>query len=182
MQDFKELKQKIKDTEEWLQKEFSQIRTGRATPTILDGVMVEAYGSQMPIAQMATVMSEDPRTLRIAPWDQGNVKPIEKAIQISNLGLSVVVDDKGLRVSFPALTTESRNNFVKIAKTKLEDAKVAVRQERNKANDILNAGKKDSSISEDDAARGKEMVDKLIKEAGDKFDVLFAKKEAEILD
>ncbi len=180
--DFKELKQKIKDTEDWLAKEFSQIRTGRATPTILDGVLVEAYGSQMPIAQMATVMSEDPRTLRIAPWDNQNVKPIEKAIQISNLGLSVVVDDKGLRVSFPALTTESRNNFVKIAKTKLEDAKVTVRQERNKVNDDLNNKKKEGTISEDDCQRARTEVDKLIKEGGDKFDQLFAKKEKEILE
>ncbi|MES2059530.1 MAG: ribosome recycling factor [Patescibacteria group bacterium] len=175
--DFKDLKQKIKDTEEWLAKEFGQIRTGRATPTILDGVLVEAYGSQMPIAQMATVMSEDPRTLRIAPWDNGNIKPIEKAIQISNLGLSISVDDKGLRVSFPALTTESRNNFVKIAKQKLEDAKVALRGERNKANDAM----KNAEMSEDDIARSKLEVDKLIKEGSDKMDILFAKKEEEIL-
>jgi ribosome recycling factor len=182
MQDFKELKEKIRSTEEWLQKEFSQIRTGRATPMILDSIFVEVYGSQMPISQVATISSEDPRTLRIAPWDSQNIKPIEKAIQTSNLGLSVGVDDKGLRVSFPALTTESRNNFVKIAKAKLEDAKVAVRQERNKANDAINAGKKDGSISEDDAMRGRETVDKLIKEAGDKFDSIFAKKEEEILN
>lgn len=175
------LKQKIKDTEAWLAKEFGQIRTGRATPAILDGVLVESYGSQMPILQLATVMSEDPRTLRIAPWDSQNIKPIEKAIQTSNLGLSVAVDDKGLRVSFPALTTESRNNFVKIAKQKLEEAKVALRQERNKVNDDLNAKKKDSEISEDEAARGRAEVDKLVKDAGEKFDQIFTKKESEIL-
>lgn len=181
MQDFSNLKKEIKDTEEWLSKEFGQIRTGRATPAILDGILVESYGSQMPILQLATVISEDPRTLRIAPWDSQNIKPIEKAIQTSNLGLSVAVDDKGLRVSFPTLTTESRNNFVKIAKAKLEEAKVALRQERNKVNDDLNAKKKDSEISEDEAMKGKTEVDKLIKEAGESVDKLFAKKEQEIL-
>ena len=181
MQDFGGLKQKIKSTEEWLQKELGQIRTGRATPAILDSVLVESYGAQMPIAQLATVMSEDPRTLRISPWDAQNIKPIEKAIQTSNLGLSVAVDDKGLRVSFPSLTTESRNNFVKIAKTKLEEAKVALRQERNKMNDDLNAKKRDSEISEDEAAKGRTDVDKLIKEASDKLDQAFEKKEKEIL-
>jgi len=175
------LKQKIKYTEEWLGKEFGQIRTGRASPAILDGILVESYGTQMPILQMATVMSEDPRTLRIAPWDNANVKPIEKAIQTSNLGLSVAVDDKGLRVSFPQLTTESRNNFVKIAKQKLEDAKVTIRQERNKVNDDLASKKKDGSMSEDEVMRAKTEVEKLIKEVGDTLDKFFAKKETEIL-
>lgn len=182
MYDFSKFKQKIKDTEDWLSKEFGQIRTGRATPTILDGVFVEVYGSHMPISQVATIATEDPRTLRIAPWDATNIKPIEKAIQTSNTGLSCAVDDKGLRVSFPPLTTESRSNFVKIAKSKLEDAKVALRGERNKVNDELNTEKKDGTMSEDDVMRAKTEVDKLMKEATDKLEALTDKKEQEIMN
>ncbi len=181
MYDFTHFKKQIKDTEEWLQKELSQIRTGRATPAILDGITVDAYGSMVPISNVATIGSEDARTLRIAPWDSSNIKPIEKAIQVSNLGLSVSVDDKGLRVSFPPLTTESRGNFVKIAKAKLEDAKIAIRQERNTINDKIMSGKKDGTMSEDEVTRAKGEVDKFVKEGTDKLEAYTKKKEEEIL-
>lgn len=180
--DFKDFKNKIKGAEEWLAKEFSQIRTGRATPAMLDGVFVDVYGSQMPVNQVANVSIEDPRTLRIAPWDASNIKAIEKAILVSNTGLSVSVDDKGIRVSFPPLTTESRGNFVKMAKTKLEDAKVTLRQERNRVNDELNEKKKNSEMSEDEVARAKTEVDKLIKEGTDRLEALAVKKEEEIMN
>ena len=181
MHDLGQFKQKLKDTEEWLSGELGQIRTGRATPTILDSIMVEAYGSMVPISNVATIASEDPRTLRISPWDASNIKPIEKSIQTSNLGLSVAVDDKGLRVSFPLLTTETRTGFVKIAKAKLEDAKVAERGERNKVNDDLNSKKKEGSMSEDEVMRAKSDVDKLIKESTERLESMTAKKEQEIL-
>lgn len=182
MYNFTDFKQKIKDAEEWLAKEFSQIRTGRATPAMLDGVFVDVYGSQMPVNQVANVAIEDPRTLRIAPWDSSNIKAIEKAILISNTGLSVSVDDKGIRVSFPPLTTESRGNFVKIAKSKLEDAKVTLRQERNRVNDDLNNKEKESEMSEDEVARAKTEVDKLIQEGTSKLEALAVKKEEEIMN
>ncbi len=182
MYNFSDFKNKIKDTEEWLAKEFSQIRTGRATPAMLDGVFVDVYGSQMPVNQVANVSIEDPRTLRVLPWDSSNIKAIEKAILISNTGLSVSVDDKGIRVSFPPLTTESRGNFVKIAKSKLEDAKVTLRQERNKVNDDLGNKKKESEMSEDEVTRAKAEVDKLIKEGTEKFEILAVKKEEEIMN
>lgn len=181
MYDFSHLKSQIKDTEEWLSKEFGQIRTGRATPMILDGLSIEVYGAFMAISNVATISSEDARTLRIAPWDSQNIKPIEKAIQTSNLGLSCATDEKGLRVSFPPLTTESRTMFVKIAKAKLEEAKVALRQERNKVNDDLGTQKKDGTMSEDDVMRAKTEVDKFIKEGTDKLEILTDKKEQEIL-
>lgn len=181
MYDLGSFKQNLKYTEDWLQKEFGQIRTGRATPAVLDSVTVEAYGSIVPISNVATIASEDPRTLRISPWDASNIKPIEKAIQTSNLGLSVSVDDKGLRVSFPQLTTESRSSFVKIAKSKLEDAKVTERGDRNKVNDELNTKKKDGSMSEDAVMRAKTEVDKLIKESTERLEALTKKKEEEIL-
>lgn len=182
MYDFTAYKNKIKDTEEWLTKELSQIRTGRATPTVLDSVRVEAYGSEMPVVQVATVVSEDARTLRIAPWDNAMIKPIEKAIQLANIGLSVAVDDKGLRVSFPALTTETKAQFVKMARQKVEDAKVALRSERNKINDDINDQKKNGELPEDDAIRARSEVDKLTKDAGDRFDVHGDKKEKELME
>ena len=176
-----ELKQNLKNIEEWVSKEFSNIRTGRATPSILDSVKVESYGSMMKIQEVATVASEDARTLRIAPWDSQNIKPIEKAIVASGLGLSVSVDDKGLRVSFPPLTTESRTAFVKVAKQKLEEAKIKVRQERNKIIDDLEKKKKSGEMGEDDVMRSKNEVEKIIKEANDNLEKHFSKKEAEIL-
>lgn len=182
MYDFSSFKNKIKVTEDWLSKELSQVRTGRATPTILDSVRVDAYGSEMPIQNVASVSSEDARTLRISPWDNSMVRPIEKAITVADLGLSVAVDDKGLRVSFPVLTTETRGQFVKMAKQKVEEAKVALRQERNKVNDDLQNSKKAGSLGEDDFLRAKIEVDKLTKEAGDKFDLLCDKKEKEIME
>ena len=176
-----ELKQNLKNIEEWVSKEFSNIRTGRATPSILDSVKVESYGSMMKIQEVATVASEDARTLRIAPWDSQNIKAVEKAIIASGLGLSVSVDDKGLRVSFPPLTTESRTSFVKVAKQKLEEAKIKVRQERNRLIEDLEKKKKSGEMGEDDVMRSKNEVEKIIKEANDNLEKHFSKKESEIL-
>ncbi|MEI8337620.1 MAG: ribosome-recycling factor [bacterium] len=176
-----ELKQNLKNIEEWVSKEFGNIRTGRATPSILDGVKVESYGSFMKIQEVATVASEDARTLRIAPWDSQNIKAVEKAIIASGLGLSVSVDDKGLRVSFPPLTTESRTSFVKVAKQKLEEAKIKIRQERNKIIDDLEKRKKAGTLGEDDMMRQKKEVEKVIADTNDILEKHFSKKEAEIL-
>lgn len=176
-----DLKQNLKNIEEWVSKEFGNIRTGRAIPSILDSVKVESYGSFMKIQEVATVATEDARTLRIAPWDSQNIKAIEKAIIASGLGLSVSVDDKGLRVSFPSLTTESRTQFVKVAKQKLEEAKIKVRQERNKVIDDLEKKKKSGELGEDVVMRSKNEVEKIIKEANDSFEKHYLKKETEIL-
>src|SRR3990167_5185731 len=100
--DFKPFEKRIKEIEERAVKELSGIRTGRAAPAILDVVLVESYGTRVPIVQIATVNVEDARTIRITPWDMGNAKEIEKAITVANLGLSVGADEKGIRVSFPS--------------------------------------------------------------------------------
>lgn len=180
MHDFSHLKSKIKETEAWLSNEFSQIRTGRATPSMLDGVLVEAYGSGVPINQVAGVSLEDARTIRITPWDMSMAKAIEKGIIGANLGVSVTLDEKGARVIFPSLTTETRTQFVKIARQKLEDAKVAIRHERNKTNDDLQTKKKNSEIGEDDMMRQKNEMEKIVKEGIEKLEVLTGKKETEI--
>lgn len=175
-----QFKVSLKDIEEWLKKEFSTIRTGRATPSILDGVKVEAYGTDMPINQVANIGVEDARVLRITPWDMSQVKSIEKAIIISDLGLSVSVDDKGLRVNFPDLTSDRRTALVKIAKQKLEDARVTLRNEREKAIKDIDAQEKEKKISEDEKFRMKADLQKAIDDANRVLDELFAKKEKEI--
>lgn len=179
---FADFKNKIKETETWLRGEFSGIRTGRATPAILDGIKVDAYGSDMPVNQVANISIEDARMLRIAPWDSSVTKSIEKAILVSDLGLSVTVDDKGLRVVFPDLTSERRLTLVKIAKQKLEDAKVTLRGDREKAIKEIDRLEKDKEISEDEKFRMKADLQKLIEDANKELDSVFEKKEKEIAE
>ena len=179
--DFSNFKNKAKDVEGWLSKEFSQLRTGRASLSVLDSVFVVAYGSPMPLNQVANIGSEDARTLRIAPWDMSLIQDIEKAITVANLGLSVAVDDKGIRVSFPELTTDRRTAIVKIANGKLEDAKVSVRKEREATwQDILNQEKL-GGMSEDEKFRHKNEMEKITQETTKRLEELADKKEKEIL-
>ncbi len=177
---FSKFQQKIKETEAWYVKELSSIRTGRASTAFLDPVRVESYGSEMPISSLATISAEDAKTLRISPWDNSQVQPIEKAITMANLGVSVVVDGNGLRVIFPELTGERRQQLVKVAKEKLEDAKVALRRERNEVSDDLNNKKKDGSMGEDDVMRAKTEMEKFVQEGNKKLEELYTKKEQEI--
>lgn len=179
---FTSFKQNIKDTEDWLKKEFTNIRTGRATPAILDSVRVEAYGGEMTITQVANVSVEDARMLRITPWDASLAKSIEKSIITSDLGLSVSVDDKGLRVVFPELTSERRVSMVKIAKQKLEDAKVTIRGEREKVIKDIDKQEKDGIISEDDKFRLKTELQKIIDDSNKVLEEILAKKEKEITE
>lgn len=180
--DFSQLKARIKDTEEWLKKELTAIRTGRANMAVLDTIQVEMYGSYMPVNQLANISMEDVRTLRIAPWDNTALKAIEKAINNSNLGLSTAIDDKGMRLFFPELTGERRIMLVKVAKEKMEDARVALRKERENAWDDVQAKEKEGDISEDDKFRAKEEMQKYIDEGNASLESLFSKKEQEILN
>jgi len=177
MYDFSEFKRKSEETLEWMKKEYTGIRTGRAMPSILDRVSVSSYGSSVSINQLATVSVEDPKTLRLTVWDKNAIKDIDKAIREANLGLSVSVDGAGLRVSFPELTSDRRAMLSKVAKEKLEEARVAVRTEREKA---LNSGGKD--LSDDDKFRLKAELQKLVDEVNRKLEELFNKKEKEILE
>ncbi|HEY1037059.1 MAG TPA: ribosome recycling factor [Candidatus Paceibacterota bacterium] len=177
---FSKFNQKIKETQDWYARELSSIRTGRASTSFLDPVRVDSYGSEMPITSLATVSAEDAKTVRISPWDNSQTQAIEKAINIANLGVSVVVDGSGLRVIFPELTGERRLQLVKVAKEKLEDARVALRRERGDVSDDLNSKKKDGEMSEDDVVRAKAEMEKLVQEGGRKLEELFEKKEKEI--
>lgn len=165
----------LKKIEEWLSKEYSQVHTGRATPMILDSIMVESYGSHMPIKNVAGITIEDPKTLRIAPWDKNQIKEIENAINSSNLGLSVVSDSDGVRVIFPMLTTENRTKLVKVLKEKLEDARISVRKERQNEIDKL------ADLAEDEKKRGKDDIQKCVDESNNNLEAIFTKKENEIM-
>ncbi|MBA3733195.1 ribosome recycling factor [Patescibacteria group bacterium] len=179
---FTEFKQNIKETEEWLKREFGTIRTGRASPAILDGVKVEAYGSDMPISQLANISVEDARMIRITPWDMTIAKAIEKAIVTSDLGLSVALDEKGLRVMFPELTSDRRSSLIKIAKQKLEDARVTLRTERERVIKDIDRLEKEGGMSEDEKFRFKAELQKFLDDAGRGLEEIFSKKEKEITD
>ena len=179
--DFSPLKKQLSGVEDWMKKEFQQIRTGQASPSILDGVKVESYGAPVGIQAVAAVTVEGARTIRITPWDKSQTKEIEKAITIANLGLSVVVDDQGLRVNFPDLTAERRVQIAKIAKEKLEDAKKQVRQHRDVIVRDLQAKEKDGKMGKDDAFRAKNDTQKIVDDCNKKLETDYAKKEKEII-
>ena len=177
---FSIFKQNVKGLEEWLKSEFTTIRTGRATPAILDGVKVEAYGSNMSITQLGSISIEDARILRITPWDMSQVKAIEKGIMASDLGLSLAVDEKGIRVVFPELTSDRRQALVKIAKQKLEEARITLRNEREKILKDVEGQEKSGKISGDEKFRTKTELQKIVDNAGRVLDQIFTKKEREI--
>lgn len=180
MFDFNPLKESIKEVENWLTREFSAIRTGRANSSILDNVSVEAYGQKMAIRELANIIMEDPRTLKVEPWDISVGKSIEKSITTSNLGLSVAPYDRGLRIIFPELTTERREQFIKIVKQKLEEAKVSLRGLRDKTGKAIDEKEKSGGMGEDDKFRLKDEMQKIIDDGNKKLEELADKKETEI--
>ena len=179
--DFLGFKKKVADANEHLSKELSAIHTGRASIALLDMVSVESYGSRLAIPHVASITTEDARTLRIVPWDKENAKAIEKAIGEANLGVSVSVDDQGLRVSFPPLTTERRMAFTKISREKVEEARVAVRNEREKTKNEIITEEREGNMSEDEKTTALEALQKLVDDTNNSFEMMGDKKEREIL-
>ncbi|MBP6060945.1 MAG: ribosome recycling factor [Candidatus Pacebacteria bacterium] len=178
---FSQFKTELKKVEEFLSKEYTQLNIGRASPMVLDGISVESYGSRVPLKNVAGVSIEDPKTLRITPWDKSQVKDIEKAIVASNIGLSVATDDQGLRVIFPQLTTETRGSLVKILKEKMEEARITVRRERENVWKDVEAKEKEAKLTEDEKFRAKEDLQKLIDETNNNLVAIFEKKEGEVM-
>ncbi|HEU4677513.1 MAG TPA: ribosome recycling factor [Candidatus Paceibacterota bacterium] len=164
----------------WLESEFSSVRTGRATPALLDLVLVESYGARVPIVQVGSVSVEDPRTLRVTVWDKTAIKAVEKAIVDADLGVSVVADGSGLRVIFPELTGERRAQLIKIAKAKLEEARVSIRGARDEAVKELEALQKSGELSEDEKFSAKEDLQKRVDAYNAKLVAAFELKEEEI--
>ena len=179
---FSLFRQKIKEAEDRLARELSQVRTSRAAPMMLDAITVEAYGSMMPLRELASIGIEDARTLRVAPWDASVVKAIERAITLGNLGLSVAVDEKGVRVSFPELTSERRTEMVKLARGRLEEVRVSLRAERDVIWNDIQKQEREGKMSEDEKFRAKDEMQKLTDEANKKLDEQMSRKEKEILN
>jgi len=174
--DFSGFNTRVGEITTWLQKELGSIRAGIATPSLLDGVMVESYGSKVPINQVGTVGVEDAKTLHIGVWDKGQAAAVEKAILDANLGLSVVSNISGLRVVFPELTGERREQLLKLAKNKFEEGRVQLRGARDDAMRKLEAEK----LSEDETFRAKEDLQKNMETANQELQNLFDAKEKEI--
>lgn len=166
---------------EWLSSEYRSIQTGRATPQVLDLVHIDLYGSRTPVAHTSSISVEDPRTLRVAPWDKAIIRDIEKAVNEADLGLSVSSDGDGLRIHFPALTTETRQKMIKLLKDRLEDARVKVRALREETNKDIDARAKAGEFGEDEQHRYREDNQKLVDATNAELEALFEKKEKEVL-
>lgn len=166
---------------EALKHNFSKIRTGRAHPSLLEQVMVTAYGSTTPLSQVANIGVEDARTLKVTPWDKGMVGAIEKAILTSDLGLNPSTNGTVIRVPLPMLTEQRRKDLVKVVKAEAENIRVAIRNMRRDANSEIKEALKEKLISEDDARQGEEKIQKLtdqfIKEVEKQLEI----KEADLL-
>ncbi len=164
-----------------LKEEFASLRTGRASSSLLDQVQVEAYGSTMPINQVAAISVPEPRMITVNVWDKGMVVSVEKAIRSSNLGLNPVVDGQSLRIPIPPLTEERRKDLVKVAHKYAEQQRVAVRNVRRDANDDLRKAEKDGVINQDELKRMETDVQKLTDEAIKRVDEALKTKEQEIM-
>ena len=176
-----EAEEKMIKTEEVVVHEFAGVRTGKASPSLVENILVEVYGSQMRIRELAGITTPEPRMLMIQPWDAASVQPIEKAIQKSNLGLNPAVQGKFIRIVLPELSQERRQEFVKIAHKMAENGRVAIRHVRRDAIEQLKKESKDGKISEDELEQGEKEVQKLTDQYIAKIDGHLAHKEKEIL-
>lgn len=161
-------------------REYQSLRTGRASPAILDSVKVSAYGSLMPLNQVATVRIEGARSLVVQPFDTSLAKDIERGLVDADLGVGVASDSSGIRVSFPELTSERREQLIKIAKAKLEEARTTVRGGRDECWKEIQDQEKEGGITEDDKFRLKDEMQKKVDAMNDELQQLFEKKETEM--
>jgi ribosome recycling factor len=176
-----ETEDKMIKTEEVVQHEFSGVRTGKASPTLVENILVEVYGSQMRIRELAGITAPEPRMLVVQPWDAATLHPIEKAIQKSNLGLNPTVDKKFIRIVLPELSTERRQEFIKVVKKMAEDGRVAIRHVRRDALELIKKDAKDGGVTEDLMEAAEKEVQKLTDQYIAKIETHLAHKEKEIL-
>ncbi|NLA34196.1 MAG: ribosome recycling factor [Actinobacteria bacterium] len=162
--------------------EFSGVRSGRATPGLVERIPVEYYGSMTPLQQLASFSVPEARLLVINPFDKGSINAIERAIREANLGLNPSNDGVQIRLAFPALTEERRKEFVKLVRSRAEDSKTVIRSARRDARKDLDALQKDGDISEDDLRRGEEQLDKLTKQFEAEIDGALETKTVELME
>ena len=179
---FDELRKGMDKSLESLKKEFAKVRTGRASPSLLDGIRVDYYGTPTPLNHVATISVPESRLIVIQPWDSKLIGEIEKAIKKSELGLNPINDGKLIRINIPPLTEERRKELVKIVKKMAEECKVSLRNHRRNANERLKEMKKNKEISEDDLFRFQEQVQKITDEYVKKCDEILEVKQKEIME
>ncbi len=178
----KEARAQMEKALEAMRREFSGVRTGKASPALLDVVRVDAYGSKMPLNQVASVSAPEPRMLIVQPWDKGLVPVVEKAIRNAELGLNPATDGGVIRVPIPALNEERRREMVRMLHKIAEEGRVAVRHARQEANKSLKQQQSDSDLSEDEARRQMDDVQKITDEYIGKIDHLLKSKEEEVME
>lgn len=179
--DFSKIKTKNETVKDWLKKELGGLRTGRATPALVDGILVDSYGSKTPLKHVAAISVEDAKTIKITPWDHSLFKNIEHAIVGSPLGIQPIADKESIRITLPQLTEERRRSLLKILSEKIEEAKISFRQIRDEAWHDIQEKQKNGEISEDDKFRFKNELQKIIDGAGAEIDSIGELKEKEIM-
>ncbi len=177
-----EAEDKMDRAVEVAKEEFSGIRTGRANSGMFTKIMVDYYGAPTPLQQLASFNIPDARTVLVSPFDKSAMTLIEKALRESDLGVNPSNDGVAIRIVLPALTEERRRDYVKLAKTKSEDARISIRGVRRKAKDLLDKAVKDGDISEDEGTRAEKELEALTKSHTDQVDVMLTTKEAELLE
>jgi ribosome recycling factor len=166
---------------EFYKKDIGSLRTGRANTTVLEGVMVEAYGAKTPLVAVANVVVADARSIIVSPWDRNVIKEVEKSIIEADLGLGVVNEGDKIRITIPAMTEENRKDLVKRLNEKTEQAKVSVRQTREAVKSAIEKAEKDKAISEDDRFRFMEELEEEVKKVNEELKAIREKKEKDVM-
>jgi ribosome recycling factor len=179
---YEDTRERMSKSETALKNELNRVRTGRASLSLLDGIRVDYYGAMTPLNQMSSLSVPESRLITIQPWDVSMIKEIEKAILKSDLGLTPSSDGKIVRISIPQLTEERRKELVKVVNRICEEHKVAVRNIRRDSNDLIKSLKKDGDVSEDDAFKAQDQVQKITDDYIQRIDNIYKEKEKEILD
>jgi ribosome recycling factor len=165
-----------------LESSLQKIRTGRANPSLLDAIQIDYYGNMTPLSQVSNISVQDAKTLLISPWEKNLVPDIEKAIQSSDLGINPATSGDVIRVILPDLTEETRKDLIKVAKSEVENSKIALRNQRRDANGLLKEYLKEKEISEDDERRGQEIIQNLTDDFISKVEQLLELKEKDLLE
>ncbi|NLJ34528.1 MAG: ribosome recycling factor [Firmicutes bacterium] len=179
---YREAEEKMKGAVEALKRDLASVRAGRASPSLLDKIMVDYYGTATPLNQLATISTPEPRLLLIQPWDKNSIADCERAILKSDLGLTPATDGAVIRLVIPQLTEERRIELTKVVRKRAEEAKIAVRNLRREANDRLKNMERDGDISQDSQYREQERIQKLTDTYIEKLEEVLAAKEEEIME
>ncbi len=166
---------------EYLKTDISSLRTGRATPALVEDIPIEAYGTKQPLKHVAAISVADAKTLNIVPWDKSVMKAVEDGIRASQLGINPVNDGKLIRLSLPDLTTERRQELIKVLHQKLENSKISIRKVREDIKNFIEKGEKDKELGEDEKFKQLDELEKVVKEFQEKIKVIGEEKEKEII-